>query len=691
MQNSNSIRLLIIEQNQNEAEALVTLFRNAGHAARAHRLTSIEDLEECLSSQSWDLLISLPETESISAEQALTLLQARDRDIPLLVLIDENDERQATDWLRLGAQDALPIDDEERLLLVAQRELRNLYERRQRRRIEAALKETERRCELLLDSSKDAIAYIHDGMHVYTNQAYLDLFQYEEADELAGMTLIDLISSQDQAEFKQFFKNYQRGAQDQNEFAFTGITDQSAQFQASMQLTPASFEGEPCIQIVIRVQEQNAELAEKLKEISSQDQLTGLYNRQFMVDRLQQRIQQAAEGESSGTLIWLALDHYSELEERHGIARTETLLPQIVELLRPRLPEEALFGRYSSENFLLLVNEDRADVLKKLCSVLLHDIAEFMGDIEGSTVQTTASIGLAYISDASGAATELLERAHQALNLQQQGGGNGFHFYDPKDELAARAEEGDMVALIQHALSSNGFKLLFQPIISLKDEAEEHYEVLLRLLSPNGEEVSPAEFLSAAAKAGLCEKIDRWVILQAIKMLATHRAKGHFARLFVHLSETTLVDPTLAPWISVALKAAQLPADALIFQLTEDNAERYLKQAKTLTEELEKLGCRIALNHFGRSDSCFNLLKYIRCHYIKVDGSFTKELDSSSEAQEQLAALIGEIGEHEKLSIMPFVENAKVLSVLWRTGIDYIQGAYVQAPTQQMDYDFANE
>ncbi len=216
-----TIRLLILEDSQNEAERLVSLFRNAGHATRVHRLTSPEDLAETLQ-QSWDLLIAAPTSECLEPGEALATLRRQSRDIPFIQLVADNSSDAITDALMLGAQDALPQGEDERLVLVANRELAGLAERRARRAAELALREAEKRCQLLLDSSVDAITYVHDGMHIYANRSYMALFGYEDAEELEGLPVIDLIASCDQGAFKDFLKGYQND-QRQTELVCTGV------------------------------------------------------------------------------------------------------------------------------------------------------------------------------------------------------------------------------------------------------------------------------------------------------------------------------------------------------------------------------------------------------------------------------------------------------------------------------------
>src|SRR3989338_8468542 len=256
-----TIRLLILEDSQNEAERLVSLFRNSGRATRVHRLTSSDDLASALQ-QSWDLLIAAPSSEHLESSEAITAIRRQAKDIPFIQLVEGNDSDSITEALALGAQDALPQGEDERLILVANRELANLEERRARRIAEVALRDTEKRCQLLLDSSVDAIAYVHEGMHIYANRAYLELFAYEDADELEGMPMIDLIAPGDQVSFRDFLKSH-LGNEGHGELSCNGLKANGQSFPAQMSFSPAPYDGEPCIQVVIRAETGNAELEEK--------------------------------------------------------------------------------------------------------------------------------------------------------------------------------------------------------------------------------------------------------------------------------------------------------------------------------------------------------------------------------------------------------------------------------------------
>ncbi|RJG13224.1 EAL domain-containing protein [Pseudomonas cavernicola] len=679
-----TIRLLILEDSQNEAERLVSLFRNAGRATRVHRLTSSDDLAAALQ-QSWDLLIAAPSSENIESSEAISAIRRQAKDIPLIQLIDGNDSDAITEALALGAQDALPQGEDERLILVANRELANLEERRARRAAEVALREAEKRCQLLLDSSVDAITYVHEGMHIYANRAYLELFGYEDADELEGMPMIDLIASCDQINFKDFLKNYQ-SAEGNAELACSGIKANGQSFQACMSFSPATYDGEPCTQVVIRAESGNAELEEKLREISSQDLVTGLYNRSHFLELMDTAVERAVNAGQPASLAYIRVDRYTSLLAETGLAGIDLLLTDLANLLRAHFAGEAQLARFGDDVFTVLQPGQPPEQTQAGLAELLKKVESHMFDVSGRTVQTSLSIGIAGLNEKTPKAQEVIDRAHRCADELSEG--NALQLFNPAQELAAAANRGNIVAMVQQALENNSFRLLFQPIISLRGDSHEHYEVLLRLLNPQGVEVPPSDFLDAAKEAGLAEKIDRWVILNSIKLLADHRSKGHNTCLFVHLSSVSLQDQTLLPWLSVALKAARLPSDALAFQINEPDAIAYLKQAKALTQGLAELHCKVALSQFGCSLNPFNTLKHLSIDFVKVDGSFSQDL-SKAENQEALKTLLSSLHAQAKLTIVPFVESASVLATLWQAGVNYIQGYYLQGPSQSMDYDFS--
>jgi EAL domain-containing protein (putative c-di-GMP-specific phosphodiesterase class I) len=271
---------------------------------------------------------------------------------------------------------------------------------------------------------------------------------------------------------------------------------------------------------------------------------------------------------------------------------------------------------------------------------------------------------------------------------------DGNHIELPQPVTAAEAmddEANRILTLINEAIENQKFVLLFQPIISLRGDSDEHYEVFLRMLDRDGSQLAPNEFLRTAIDNGVAGKIDRWVILQSIKMLSTHRSKGNNTRLTINVTSNSVADPEFIQWLAVAIKAARLPSDAVIFQITERDASTYIRQTREFVEGLKKMHCRSSLSRFGLSTEPFETLRHIPSDFVKLDGSYIEAMADDPELKAEVTSMIQKLQGGGKLTIVPMVESANVLSALWQAGANYIQGHYLQQPSTSMDYDFSTD
>ena len=687
-----TVHLLILDPSQNDAESMVSLLRNSGKATRAHRITSEEDLEEALKTSNWDLLLARDLEQEFGPDDALAMVKRMDKDIPFVLLTEEVSRERTVNIIRAGGQDAVPFEYKDLLVLVVKRELAALEERRRRRVLESHLREAEQRCQLLLESSKDAIAYINDGMHIYANQSYMEFLGYDDIDDLICIPVLDTLTPESQDKYKDFMKAFADDGKDGMTLNCTARRSDDQELNVTMSVSAATYDGEACTQIVLQPEHSDAELEEKLKQISSQDLLTGLYNRQYLMDALAQAIANAGKNNQTGALAYIALDNFISMKGQVGIAGADLLLGDLASLLKEQAGEEVTLARLSDDAFCLMCLPCDEKHMESIAERVRKAVEDHLFDINGKTVPLTVSIGIAAITENSPKAEELMGRAHTASaevkKLEGHERGNGIVVYNPAQYESL--DESNSVEAILKALDDNRFRLLFQPIINLRGEGEEHYEAFVRMLDKDNEEVSPYDFLPPMGPSDTAIKIDRWVILQTIKQLASHRSRGHDTRLFLNITAETLQDKTFTPWLSVALKAARLPGDSLIFQIREGDANNYMKQAKEFTKAVHELHSKVSIAQFGCALNPFNTLKHIDADYVKIDGSFTEEIQKSDEAKEQVKEMVKSLQNAGKLTIIPLVENASVLATLWQAGVNYIQGYYLQAPVPEMNYDFGD-
>lgn len=685
-----NLRLIIVEETQNDAEAIANVLRNAGQAVRFMYAEDREDLEQALDQQVPDLILCARSLEALPLEQVIALLRERMLCVPVVAVGDTAEEAQVIEVLRSGATDLVSYDAPEHLQLVVAREQRSLEMQRDLHFFRTGHKESERRCRALLDSSRDAIAYVHDGMHIYANASYLQMFGFEDLDEIEGTPIMDMVAGEDHGSFKDFLRTYGKEPGGPDRLDVKCVSAKGS-FNAEMEFTPASIDGEPCTQIIIRDQTiGNKELEQKLRYLSKQDVLTGLFNRQYFMEELELAVSDAHAGSGHGSLMYILLDNFKAVKESVGLGASDLVVSDIAHLLKDKVGDQGLAARFGDNSFTVLLKGTDAAAVQALAERLRHAVEEHIIDIEGRSITITISIGISLITDASPDAQQILSRADLACEVARSSGGNRVHLHNPvADEQVEREREQQWNHLIQEALAEGRFHLVYQPIVSLQGETDEKYEVLLRMRDSEGEDIRPGQFLPVATQTGQIAEIDRWVIRKAIEVLAERRRGGANTVFFIKLAGPTLEDQELPLWINQQLKDARLASDAIVLEIAEADASQYLKSAKAFVNAISALHCKTSIEHFGSSPNSFQLLKHLPVDYLKIDGKFIHNLMGNKDNQAVVKSIVDMALSMNKLCIAEFVEDASSLTVLFQHGVHYIQGYFLAEPAEGLNYDFS--
>lgn len=690
MDSDNLLRLLTIFEASEEAEAHINMLRKAGHIVRDMRIEDEEDMLTALDENPADLVLAKHNIPGFSARQALEVINRSGRDIPLVAVIPAGTaESKTNEILRAGARDTVPENHAERLKHVIKRELSDLKNRRSHRKCEQMLHETEKRARALIDSSRDAIAYVHDGMHIYANDAYLKMFGYKELDDIQGLPIMDMVRGKDHSVLKDFLRSYGRGKAANSTLDLYGQHVEGKQFKITMEFSSASMEGEACTQIIIRDQSISKELEQKLSAMSQQDLLTGLYNRNFLTEQLDMLIARAIEGKTRGALLFIMLDKYDEIKETDGISAADMLLTEVAGMLKTRISELGIIARYAGPVFILLVDNVDTRKASNIANSLCKLIHEHICDLGQQSVTTTASIGISLINEVSTHAAECIKRAEKGCQQARNDGGNRSHLYNPAiEEMAEHEQVTHWAQKIKLALKNNQFRLAFQPIVSLHGEPGAHYEVLVRMLDEDQQEIPPGEFIPAAEQMNMMHFIDRWIIMNTLMLLARKQQDGEQTRFFVKLSAGSLCDDEFLGWFRDRLQASRIDPNNLVFEVSEDTALNYLKQAKQINTGLKELNCRTSLENFGVEQNTFQSLKHLAVNYIKIHMDLILNLPQNIENQEKVKAIAEEAGSRNIQTIAAFVEDANSLAVLWQCSVNFIQGHFLQQPAAELNYDF---
>jgi multidomain signaling protein FimX len=379
----------------------------------------------------------------------------------------------------------------------------------------------------------------------------------------------------------------------------------------------------------------------------------------------------------------------------HGLRFSEQLTGEVQRALNDTAAG-AVIRRISEHTFAIGASASSASATDIIAGQLRKAVEGTMFEVDGKTVRCTITIGAINVTQPAQVLTGLDLAFRAMVDGRQNDGMNRIHWFHadagiPGVATGDDADRSAMLERINQAIDHNRFLLLFQPTISLRGDSDEHYEVFLRMLDEHGNQIRPDRFLQIAIDHGVARKIDRWVILRSIKLLSAHRAKGHDTRLTVNLTSNSLQDTEFGQWLAVAIKAARLPSDAVIFQIAEPDTSLYMRQARTFVEGLRAMHCRSSLSHFGASKNAFDTLRHVPVDFVKFDGALMRDVDQEGSSRNRLSGMIGELQALGKLTVVPMVESATELAALWQAGANYIQGNYLQEPSMEMSYDFASD
>jgi EAL domain-containing protein (putative c-di-GMP-specific phosphodiesterase class I) len=318
-----------------------------------------------------------------------------------------------------------------------------------------------------------------------------------------------------------------------------------------------------------------------------------------------------------------------------------------------------------------------------------HSFSQHLFELGDRTITLAVSIGLATFAQNFGDTAGLLNAAERASTLARTTPDKKVTLYQTAVTQTIDGEEGAIVELIRAALKHDQFQLLFQPIASLRGGGEEQFEVLLRLRGDGGKLYTGSALMPIAARAGLTQAIDRWLLSRAAMVIADRARDEHTVRLFVTQSSDCVNDPQRASWLKQVLDTRRARADQLVLQLDTSDAVARVRPTAAFAEQMQAIGVKLCLTQFEPTMANLQLLTHVTAEFVKIASRFTGPDGQTPKVRAELRQTITHVRERGLRIVAPRVEDAQCAAALWSTGVDYIQGNFVQAASQDLDFDFA--
>jgi multidomain signaling protein FimX len=672
-----AVPMIVMTRSQDHVEAINSTLRKAGHPVHCTWLPDARDLSDAITQLNPEMLVAFIDELNVDLASIVNIKQQTSPDMPLLIVREQIDEAVIAEAMRIGAQDAVTLGNRGRLQSVVTRELRA---HRLERALSATLssaREYREQLQKFLEGSADAITHVQEGIIVDANKAWLELFGYSGDDALTGTPLMDLFEQETHAALKGALVACLQGKWTDHGLRVQALLSDGSTLPLELTLTRADYENEPATRISIPAknkQERNLEL--QLADAVKKDLTTGFLQQRYLIEALHARCTNPMKG-GVREFAFVKPDAFLDIQNAIGVLASEEFMGQFAEQLRTLLAANDLCGRFAGNGFLILLERGTARDVETWAENVVKRIGEHTFTFDEKNLSITVTVGLGLLSPTNPDVAAAITDAVNARRRGRELGGNQMYAIDKSDtDTRVQAYDKIWVKHIKSALMENRFRLVQQPIASLLGEDKGMFDVLVRMLDEQGNEVLPAEFIAAAERNDLMKNIDRWVIGASMSFAANRRATC----IFVRVSKDTILDKSLMGWLETQLRSLKIEAKRLCIQVTEELATQYVRQTTELSESMRKLGFRFALEHFGTGRDPLRLLASIGMNFIKIDGSLMQGLSTNQLQQQRVKGLVESAKRKGIETVAERVEDANTMAVLWQLGIEFIQGYFVNAP-----------
>lgn len=422
----------------------------------------------------------------------------------------------------------------------------------------------------------------------------------------------------------------------------------------------------------------------ELLKLANHDSLTGLFNRRRFLEELRHEVLNVMQTGHDSALFFIDLDQFKYINDACGHPAGDRLIRKVADELTRSVGRDDIVARFGGDEFAILVRRTDLAGAQSIAQIILTNMRRLAHIEDKRVFHVHCSVGISMISGDNLHHDEVINQADIACREAKSAGRNRMHVFKPSDdaERLATADIGWMNRL-RKAVDNDEFELRFQPINRIDTGETAHHEVLIRLRTEDGKVALPDVFLPSAVRFGLMSEIDFWMILNASKAYAKESLSNRDLKLAINLSANAFESDNLASYVEETFKEYNVPAQNIIFEITESLAVRRPIHVERQISVLRKLGCQFALDDFGTGYSSFSYLQKLHFDFIKIDGVFVQDLPNNP-VDQKMIRLIAEIGREAGMKIVAeYVQNAESLALLADLGVDLAQGYFVGRPMKK--------
>jgi len=561
-----------------------------------------------------------------------------------------------------------------------------------RKSLEVSLSRSKRQAQYTLESiSEGVITTDNDGRIDYMNLAAETLIGANR-DDAAGHRVGELFTLVDDADRRPLGDPVERCLAMRRRVNMgrrAVLVSSDGELEHSVEITASPVRGPSnSISGTVVVFHDVSELRGLTRTMSYQathDPLTGLVNRREFERRLDEAMDTAHAEEAVHIVFYMDLDRFKAVNDSCGHLAGDNMLREVAALIKDQVRDSDFVGRLGGDEFGALLIGCPIDKSRQIAADICNAVADYRFVWKDKIFNIGISIGLVEVSHSSGTLQDVMSAADSACYMAKQQGRGQVHVYSSRDEAVAR-ERGDIQWLrqLQTALHEDSFELAVQPIIAMSGRADSgpSVEVLIRLNDGHSRPTNSAEFLRPAERYQMMPQIDRWVINAALAAISGSEIKLPAHRsCAINLSSQTIGDEAFLGFVVDALDRTGVAPSSICFEVTETAILSNVQHAQRFIEVLHGIGCEFSLDDFGSGLGSFSSLKHLPIDYLKIDGTYTRNLQSDLVNQEMVAAMIKLARTMHFRVVAEQVEHQEDFDWLRDIGVDFVQGHFVESPT----------
>jgi len=450
--------------------------------------------------------------------------------------------------------------------------------------------------------------------------------------------------------------------------------------------------------------------ADRLRWELAHDQLTGLYNARFFNAALANEVARRREHGGYAAVLYVDIDRFTHIMDAGGQSVSDQLVVDLGVQYSRRLRDGDVLARLEGDRIALLLTAVQLDNLFTIADGFRELAHQCHYMTNGIRRHASVSVGVSVVSRETPSAEYTLERSRVACKLAKQRGRDQTQIYVGEYEMrVARELEAGWNERFRSAIEEDRFLFEIQPIVPLSaiptDESQivarqgwrlngngsgqpYLFELLIRMIGKNGEQISPGVFVPLAERVGMMPRIDLWIITRALRHLAGLKRWAHRVSFNVNLSNQTLADPETLKLIADAVRAAHAAPGQLVFEITETSEMQSLHNVRRFIQTMKGLGCRFALDDFGTGFSSFTHLRHLPVDFVKIEGSFVEGM-AASDLDLKMVQSITQLAKSLNLKVIAeHVDSFATLTALRECGVEMAQGHYLGEPRPLSEIDF---